>query len=66
MDLSDKMKQDIKRMFDIENLDFLAEKIDNPWDGVTEAVLLSSRETLLEDLDYAENFFRNLIIENKK
>jgi len=57
---------DIKRMLEVENLDFLADKIDNPWDGVTEAVLLSSRETLLKDLDYAENFFRKLILEDKK
>ncbi|WP_370477334.1 CehA/McbA family metallohydrolase [Tamlana flava] len=52
---------DLKRMLEPQNLEFLAEKIMNPWHGVTEDVLLSSKETLIEDLDYAEQFFRGLI-----
>ncbi len=52
---------DLKRMLEPQNMEFLKEKIMNPWHGVTEDVLLTSRETLLADLDHAEQFFRGLM-----
>ena len=52
---------DIEVMLELENIDFLADRIEGPWDGVPKGVLLSSRDALLEEIALAKKFFIKLI-----
>ncbi|WP_235299463.1 CehA/McbA family metallohydrolase [Portibacter marinus] len=53
---------DIRNQLDLRNLEYLADQIMNPFDGVPREVLIKSRTSLLKELEHAEGYFEDLIL----
>jgi len=56
---------DLKDLLEPENIDFLSDRIEGPWDGVPKSILMSSRDALLVEIESSKKNFEKLIEDSK-